>query len=246
MIRQTCQLLAASMIFFASLTGQSIAQSAEATFRVNQLEEQVRQLNGRIEDLNFQLLQLQETLRKLQEDNEFRFQELEDRSDAKKSGSNNSIAKILDRDNGSDGGGSLGKQQPSESAIIVDDSDGTKRGKRRTIDGVEIFDGSSDTAAAGPQPLGKILFDENGNIVDSSLEAPIDLTKRLRGAGESGSSEPIPKNADELYSLGYNYIQSGDYALAEGAFRKFIDGFPAHPRVTRSLFLAWRKSFCPR
>lgn len=51
--------------------------------QVLQLEEQVRVLNGRVEELTFQLLQLQEQLRKMQEDNDFRFQELEDqRGDA--------------------------------------------------------------------------------------------------------------------------------------------------------------------
>ncbi len=45
--------------------------------RVQQLEEQLRQLNGRVEEMSFQLLQMQEQLRKAQEDNEFRFQELE-------------------------------------------------------------------------------------------------------------------------------------------------------------------------
>lgn len=51
-------------------------QSAE-TARIGQLEEQIRSLNGRIEEMSFQLLQMQEQIRKFQEDNEFRFQDLE-------------------------------------------------------------------------------------------------------------------------------------------------------------------------
>ena len=48
-----------------------------------QLEEQVRSLNGKVEELTFQLLQLQEQLRKMQEDSDFRFQQLEEqRGDA--------------------------------------------------------------------------------------------------------------------------------------------------------------------
>lgn len=51
--------------------------------RVAQLEEQVRQLTGTLEELNFQILQMQDQLRRMQEDNELRFQELEERrSDA--------------------------------------------------------------------------------------------------------------------------------------------------------------------
>ncbi|RUZ55681.1 tol-pal system protein YbgF, partial [Mesorhizobium sp. M7A.F.Ca.US.003.02.2.1] len=44
---------------------------------VTSLEEQLRQMNGKIEELNFQVLQMQEQIRKQQEDNEFRFQQLE-------------------------------------------------------------------------------------------------------------------------------------------------------------------------
>lgn len=54
-----------------------LAQAADTTFRVGQLEERIRELNGRIEELSFQLLEMQESMRKMQEDNEFRFQEIE-------------------------------------------------------------------------------------------------------------------------------------------------------------------------
>jgi TolA-binding protein len=61
-------------------------QSAE-TARIGQLEEQIRSLNGRIEEMSFQLLQMQEQIRKFQEDNEFRFQDLESgKASPKKSG----------------------------------------------------------------------------------------------------------------------------------------------------------------
>ena len=51
--------------------------SSDVITRLNNLEEQVRQLTGKVEDLRFQLLQAQEDMRKRQEDNEFRFQQLE-------------------------------------------------------------------------------------------------------------------------------------------------------------------------
>ncbi|MDP2122254.1 MAG: tol-pal system protein YbgF [Hoeflea sp.] len=54
-----------------------LAQSSDPVFRIGQLEEQLRALNGRLEELGFQLLQMQEQMRQMQEDNEFRFQELE-------------------------------------------------------------------------------------------------------------------------------------------------------------------------
>src|SRR6266542_3756294 len=63
------------------------AQQSDGT-TATALEEQLRQMNGKIEELNFQVLQMQEQIRKQQEDNEFRFQQLE--------------------------GGSQGGQQPAE------------------------------------------------------------------------------------------------------------------------------------
>ncbi|QDY99962.1 tol-pal system protein YbgF [Nitratireductor mangrovi] len=51
--------------------------------RIGELEEQVRQLTGKVEELTFMILQMQEQVRKMQEDNEFRFQQLEEkRTDA--------------------------------------------------------------------------------------------------------------------------------------------------------------------
>ena len=54
-----------------------LAQSADPQYRISQLEEQIRAMNGRIEELGFQMLQMQEQMRQFQEDNEFRFQSLE-------------------------------------------------------------------------------------------------------------------------------------------------------------------------
>ncbi|WP_429933497.1 hypothetical protein [Agrobacterium vitis] len=56
---------------------QQVQQQGSDIVQVQQLQDQIRQLNGRIEDMSYQLLQMQETIRKAQEDNEFRFQELE-------------------------------------------------------------------------------------------------------------------------------------------------------------------------
>ena len=57
-----------------------LAQASDP--RITQLEEEIRKLSGTVEELNFQVLQMQEQMRKMQEDNEFRFQELEKRGDA--------------------------------------------------------------------------------------------------------------------------------------------------------------------
>lgn len=52
-------------------------QGTDPSLRIQQLEEQVRNLNGQVEDLGFQMLQMEEKIRKMQEDMEFRLQDLE-------------------------------------------------------------------------------------------------------------------------------------------------------------------------
>ncbi len=52
-------------------------QEAQLTVRVQQLEDNVRTLTGQVEGLQFTLTQMQEQLQKMQDDNEFRFQQLE-------------------------------------------------------------------------------------------------------------------------------------------------------------------------
>lgn len=54
-----------------------MAQAGDGGVRLSQMEEEMRRLTGKVEELSFLVLQLQEQLRKTQEDNEFRFQDLE-------------------------------------------------------------------------------------------------------------------------------------------------------------------------
>ncbi len=162
-----------------------LAQAADAASRALQLEEEVRALNGKVEDLTFQLLQLQETLRKMQEDNEFRFQELE-------SGKQGAVRPA---DGSQDAPQTVaedvapGKLQPSEQEAGAQRSDGDEIAglieaepsapgtPPRMIDGVEVYDGPSGPAPAlEPRILGTLRFDENGNVIEAAPGEPIDLS----------------------------------------------------------------------
>ncbi|MCM5556786.1 tol-pal system protein YbgF [Pleomorphomonas sp. JP5] len=59
----------------ASIPGQQDA--AQQAVRLDNVEQQMRQLNGRIDELTHQIQQLQNLLKRAQEDNEFRLQQLE-------------------------------------------------------------------------------------------------------------------------------------------------------------------------
>ena len=59
----------------AGIPGQQDA--AQQAVRLNNMEQQMRQLNGRIDELAYQIEQLRNLLKRAQEDNEFRLQQLE-------------------------------------------------------------------------------------------------------------------------------------------------------------------------
>ncbi|MFK5977709.1 MAG: tol-pal system protein YbgF [Rhizobiaceae bacterium] len=258
-MKQTISMVAVFTVLSFGLAGGNVAfaQSSESAYRVNELEEQVRQLNGRIEDLNFQLLEMQELVRKMQQDNEFRFQELEEQGNT--DGPANKKSSIGDlikpsKTNLPEGEKRLGKRKPSEHTASVVRSDGNANGdqvlqkprKPKMIDGVEIYDGSQDEAGTIAKSLGTITFDANGNFVEGTVGAPIDLTKRLYGGSDANVRLAVPRDADELFALGYSYIQSGDYALAEESFVDFLQRFPEHRKVSDVNFWLGESYFARR
>ena len=222
------KLLIAGLLLSASSV-PVLAQSDDTAFRINQLEEQVRQLNGRVEELNFQNLELQERMRQMQEDNEFRFQQIEEKLGL--GGGSTTVISSSDEENG------LGKAEPSEQVEDSASLGGTSvtSNSPETIDGVEIFSGEPGVDRNAPGTLGTIQFDEDGNIVDTAIGKPLDLTSRLT-QGATGGSGAMPDDPQELFDLGYEYIQSGRYAQAEQVYLTFSDRFPTDPKVAEARF----------
>ncbi len=247
-----------------------LAQAADAAVRINQLDEEVRSLNGKIEDLNFTILQLQEQMRKMQEDNEFRFQEIEKKRGALGKRDDSSVAarrqqgESVERQDeqtaaigqnnaqNNDGAQNNDTAQSNDSALNGAASADAGQSTIRTIDGVEIFDGTQGQAGA-PQPLGKLIFDANGNLVDTAIEKPVDLTKppvrqdeQQQGGGsqqqgvenqQQAALPPDPaKAADQVYDLGYTYVQAGDYRHAAKSFGEFVRDYPRHAKIAEANF----------
>ena len=204
-------------------------QSGDAAYRVSVLEEQVRQLNGRIEELTFQLLEMQEKIRRQNEDNEFRFQELEEKEGSLGGGTTDSVA------SGTTGDSGLEKPEPSDQADLNTDSGGntSETATAPTIDGVEIYQGESGLDPNPSGALGTIQFDENGNIIDTTIGKPLDLTA-LPKAGDV--QDTLPESADELFDLGYNHVQTGRYEEAENMLTKFSNNYADHPRMPEARF----------
>jgi tol-pal system protein YbgF len=215
----------AATAFLALVPIAASAQSVDTELRVQQLEEQLRQLNGRVEEMSFQLLQMQEQLRKAQEDNEFRFQELE--GGKKKS----SLDKPADQDTANNTSGDQTPEvQPGEDAAQLD----------------QPMDNGGDSLDMGNPPidLGKLEVDENGNVVGAEEGDPDAVAKQNLPPPDTSTVDQVDQTASlnttasdgDQYRSAYEQVLAGDYASAESGFTAFIAAHPESKRIADANF----------
>jgi tol-pal system protein YbgF len=190
------------------------------------LEDELRRMNGKIEELNFQILQMQEQMRKQQEDNEFRFQQLEGGGESQKK---------------SDASGAAGTdvaRAPDASLPAGQQTDATAEASASSDPVGEIIVDSGDgepgrvITAAPPKTFGTITVDKDGNVISSGAQATAPAANDA--AAQDGSvvaSLPATDDAEELYRNSYQFILSGDYGTAEQGFRDHISRFPKDARA---------------
>jgi tol-pal system protein YbgF len=223
--------LVLSIAILPLIVGQALAQAADP--RVSQLEQQVRDLTGKIEELNFQILQMQEQMRKVQEDNEFRFQELEKskRSDAggRQDRAVASSSREMKKSEASGDASSVGSVSPS--------SDAASAGADSTAIGSQ---GAPEQRGVAPRTLGTIRFDANGNVIGETMDEAATVgsgpAPSVPAGGNMIASLPDTDNPNELYKFAYQNILSGDYRAAETAFREHIKRYPADPMTADARF----------
>jgi tol-pal system protein YbgF len=197
-----------------------LAQTGDPVFRIGQLEEQVRGLNGRIEELGFQLLQMQEQMRQMQQDNEFRFQELE------KTGGQRSDA------------GSLAVEPGIEqSATASTNPAGQGTGAPARDLGTIKFDEKGDL-------IGGIIEPMDGGGETAALSSPGDMYQvgynhMLAGDyalaeqvfGEYVTSNPDdPRASDAMFWLGEAQYSQGKY---QESAKTFLDAHKQYPRADK-------------
>lgn len=200
----------------------AMAQMADQ--RVLGLEDQVRDLTGRVEELNFQVLQMQDQLRRMQEDNEFRFQELEGGGSTSGGGSGS--------------GGESSNDQGNNTLTPPATTDTADAESHGTIQPPATA-GSSQNLGAPPRELGSITFDAQGNPVGSGVAQPVAPQPGVAGAPADGTTVaalPAAGDAGQLYRNSYEFILSGDYATAETGFRDMIARYPEHEQIPDAQF----------
>jgi tol-pal system protein YbgF len=205
-----------------------LAQSNDAV-RTQQLQEEVRQLNGRIEEMSYQLLQMQEQLRKTQEDNEFRFQELEKKKRSDLGDTTGQPAVASSRPSSSS------PPQPSAgddiSRIIETPSDNGAGG------------GQQGSNAPAPTTLGSMEFDQNGNPIGASRNDSARNSSALPGvdtgsprAGRDPQQTASLGSESDAYKIAYDHVLTGDYQLAETEFSTYITSYPKSSKLPDANF----------
>jgi len=227
--------------------------AADLLVRIDQLENQVRQLTGMVEQSQFRNQQLEAALKRMQEDYDYRFQEL-----------------------GSRGGMRAPAQRPSANAAPASApppmaapaaapaaAAPAPPGRRS-----DAFDPAEHPAAPGaPRVLGSIYANaprsDGGTPVIMAEEprpvgAPLDLTTMAAPAatdpaaartGPGGVPPPRNPNAPAVvatlppsstprdsFDLGYGYLLRKDYALAEDTFRDFLKRYPSDRLASEAQF----------
>ena len=229
--------LGLSALFGAKKTEQPVQMAQVSDPRVIALEEQIRKLSGTIEEMNFQILQMQEQMRKMQEDNEFRFQELEKKKSDAGGPTNDAVAAApqsppaANEAAGATAGGEASPAAPSSVEEVIVDNGGA-------------------APDAPSKTFGTITFDAKGNVTGGAIGDQIVEGPATDGSGlPASATDAVPKtdgtmvaalpatdNPEELYRNSYEFILSGDYGTAEAGFRDHIDRFPTDAKTADARF----------
>lgn len=198
------------------------ADQAQLLVRIQQLEEQIRVLNGQIEGLTFQLTQMQEIVNRMQEDTEFRFQQLE--------------------------GGAGGKTEAATQPGGVTPPEASPQTQIQAPTGEDAVP-LTEIPEQGVKPLpGEAEFDPTFDQSGLPMDDLGDSADPLVGTGRTGgvdlaTGQPLDlsydptavstgnADADAQFAAGYEAMQSGDYAFAADQFDQFVSLYPNNPQV---------------
>jgi tol-pal system protein YbgF len=216
----------------ADRLAQIAGSGSDATVRIDRLEAQIRQLTGLVEQLQYRNQQLEAQVRRMQEETEYRFQELR--------------------------AGAPRGSTPAARPIVTPAPVGQPAAPPAPGKRGDAFDPSQDPNAPGaPRPLGAATGSvaAAGSVMPApardadevigapggrSAGAPLDLSTLAPPRGPAGGEisgaprTPNPQLATlppsdspkDAYDLAYGYILRRNYALAEDGFRTFLSKYP--------------------
>jgi len=169
---------------------------AQVNLRLSQMEEQMRTLTGQVEGLQFQMTQLQTAMERLQEDIDFRFQQLEGSASGKTDAASPAGGAMPS-------GGAPQTQNPSDARLPADEQaqplELSETGPASSdADGTDQARLQATTPGGAPLDLGPPLDADSGSRADFSVFEPGEMdafstglqqdSPMLGEGGETGSS----------------------------------------------------------
>lgn len=221
----------ATGVFAPEFVSAQSKQDAQVTVRVQELEDTVRTLTGQVEGLQFQLTQMQELIQKMQDDNEFRFQQLE--GGAPKAGAGKKTDAAT-QSGGVTPAGSLPQPAQGEQTTEAPAAADSVPQPQTAADGTALPPADVGAPVSGEVPMDGDVGQsadplvgtngENGSATALGTGQPLDLNLNSSQALSDG-------DATAQYQAGYDAIVRGDYAFAEDQFRQFVALYPKDPQA---------------
>jgi tol-pal system protein YbgF len=223
-----------------------MAQSdpGDMSVRLDRIEGAMRQLTGTIEQLQYQNQQLQMQMKRMQDDTEYRFQQMGSRGGAAPPAAPQSAPR---------GPMDTAPQAPGRRSDVFDPSrDPNAPGAPRTL-GNQAVIAAPEPGASDAPPIGAPGGRDAGAPLDlntlagnaAALPPPGASARANVPMGVSQQSQlppPLPRNPSatgaqlatlpptarpqDEYDLAYGYVLHKDYALAEQGFRDFLRKYP--------------------
>lgn len=221
----------------AQLFGQQRGDDSDVVARMGRLENQIRQLTGMVEELQHRNTQLEQQLKRVQQDTDFRFQEMAPPGRGGQRGQNAPAPQQPAIPPGPRGQTGVPQREPQALPPVAPRQEAaipSAQGRR------DVFDPSSAPDAPGvPRPLGSIPG--GGASPDQAGRgpgAPLDLGAPQGGSPMPGQQgQPYPPSgapvgqqavlapsgsARDEYDLAYGAVLRRDYSLAIEGFRTFL------------------------
>ncbi|MDP2410784.1 MAG: tol-pal system protein YbgF [Pseudolabrys sp.] len=206
------------------------ADPGAMTVRLDRLENALRQLTGTIEQLQFRNQQLETQLKRMQDDNEYRFQQL---------GSRGGAATPPARATQPAAPSTAPAQTPAASGRRGDlfdpsqnpDAPGVPRtlGSTTTIAAPEPGSNEAPVGAPGgrdagaPLDLSTLAANAAATPMPAAPQAP---PRNISTSGTQMATLPPTATPQDEYDLAYGYVLHKDYAQAEQGFRDFVRKYP--------------------
>ena len=199
------------------------ASGSDLVVRIDRLETQIRQLTGVIEQLQFRNQQLEGYVRRMQEDNEYRFQELGAKGPPRPAAQSHPSS------------APAGPAAAGATGATGRRGDAFDPAQNPNAPGAPHVLGSTGAppaagARAEEQPVGAPGGRGAGAPLDLATIAPPGAPLPglpPRNAGASAATLPPSQTPRDEYDLAYGYVLRKDYALAEDGFRGFLSKYPS-------------------